>query len=329
MQKSIKQKKRELKKMVNYMSWGLSIYTIIFYVLPVLLSIGYALICLLKRMIFDNISEQEMDMLFDRVITDNMLGGISCISVVIGATFLFFYFCKRIDMKRMFAAHKKMSLGTFGKILCIFMGVQLVCEPIFWIMEKFFNVFGYSVATSMELACADETTFFMTLYAAIIGPIVEEVVYRGFVTESLQKYGKIFVIAISSVLFGVMHGNLPQSVFAFVAGMILGYVALEYSIWWSILLHILNNGVFGELLYFLLSGLSEQLQNGIMWAISIIFFLLGCFFVWRSRSAVQDYVIKHKPENKTILYAFTTIGMIVFIVMQTLIAFSDIEKIGM
>ena len=37
-----------------------------------------------------------------------------------------------------------------------------------------------------------------------------------------------------------MHGNIPQAVFAIFVGVVLGYVTIEYSIWWAILLHIFN-----------------------------------------------------------------------------------------
>ena len=52
----------------------------------------------------------------------------------------------------------------------------------------------------------------------------------------------------SALLFGVFHGNLVQIPFAFLVGLVLGYVAAEYSLGWCILLHWINNCVLGMLL---------------------------------------------------------------------------------
>ena len=43
-----------------------------------------------------------------------------------------------------------------------------------------------------------------------------------------------------------MHGNFAQIPFALAAGLILGYIAMEYSIWHSLLLHISNNLILGD-----------------------------------------------------------------------------------
>lgn len=81
-------------------------------------------------------------------------------------------------------------------------------------LERGLNIIGFSLMSSMEEASMNEETFFMLLYAAVIAPVSEELVYRGFVMSSIKKYGKVFAIVVSSVLFGVMHGNLPQALFA-------------------------------------------------------------------------------------------------------------------
>lgn len=78
----------------------------------------------------------------------------------------------------------------------------------------------------------------------ILAPLAEELLFRG---VTLRKASKImpFMAAnvLQAVLFGVYHMNLLQGIYAFVLGMVLGFVA-EYfhSIWASILLHACVNG---------------------------------------------------------------------------------------
>ena len=80
-----------------------------------------------------------------------------------------------------------------------------------------------------------------------IGPIAEEIVYRGFVMNILKPYGKHFAIVCSAIIFGIMHANIHQIFFAILVGLVLGYVAMEYSLKWAVALHIFNNCIFSFL----------------------------------------------------------------------------------
>lgn len=70
---------------------------------------------------------------------------------------------------------------------------------------------------------------------------------RGFLMRRFEKYGKGFAVIVSAVLFGVMHGN-PLQIVMNAVGLILGYIAIEYSIKWSIILHIANNFILGDVI---------------------------------------------------------------------------------
>lgn len=327
---SEKQKKKEIKKTSGYMAWGLVLYTIIGYIIGI---VGIVLYIIVKNLMiiletpnWRNLTNEEISGMFSEVVGEEMLGWLSCVMVLVGIVFLFIYFRRRIDRKQLFTSHKKMELKTFIQIFCVFMGVQLITEPIFGAMEAVFNYFGYSVLTSIEDASMVSTTIFMAFYAVILGPIVEELIYRGFVLVTLKNYGKILAIFVSAFLFGIMHGNIPQAVFAIFVGVVLGYVTIEYSIWWAILLHIINNGL-SDIMYYLMKGFNEGVQNGIFYGVNGSFLLLGIYFVWKNRREIHSYWIENKPKKKWLLYALTSFGMIVFIVIVTLEALSMIEKV--
>lgn len=77
---------------------------------------------------------------------------------------------------------------------------------------------------------------------AVIPPLVEEFAMRGVVMQPLRKYGDKFAIVVSAILFAVLHGNMVQIPFAFIAGLALGYFAIiTDSIWTSVAIHCLNN----------------------------------------------------------------------------------------
>ena len=90
------------------------------------------------------------------------------------------------------------------------------------------------------------SNFWCILGIALIGPIVEELVFREGIQGSLERSGKPFWMAavISSLCFGLMHMNPAQIPFAFVMGLILSviYHKTGNAVVTSIV-HILNNSL--------------------------------------------------------------------------------------
>ncbi len=86
------------------------------------------------------------------------------------------------------------------------------------------------------------------LAVGILAPIAEEMVFRGAVLRLLlQKMeGKWHwaAIALSALLFGIVHGNLAQGIHAFLLGLLLGWLYYRTdSIVPGIVLHWVNNSV--------------------------------------------------------------------------------------
>ena len=75
----------------------------------------------------------------------------------------------------------------------------------------------------------------------VIGPIIEELIYRGTLMTQLKKYGIHFAILFSAFYFGLIHHDLYQGISAGLGGIIFGYVAYRYSLLYSIVLHITSN----------------------------------------------------------------------------------------
>lgn len=77
---------------------------------------------------------------------------------------------------------------------------------------------------------------------ALIPPIVEEFAIRGVVMQPLLKYGRGFAVTASALVFGILHGNPKQMVFAFVSGLVIGYfVSSTGSLLTGIAIHLVNN----------------------------------------------------------------------------------------
>ena len=74
-------------------------------------------------------------------------------------------------------------------------------------------------------------------------PILEELVYRGIIAGQLLVWrGPVVAMMVSSLLFGAMHLNLVQFMYAFLVGLALAYVYTKTNkLWIVIIAHGLTN----------------------------------------------------------------------------------------
>lgn len=79
--------------------------------------------------------------------------------------------------------------------------------------------------------------------AVLLGPILEEIIFRGVILKGLlTRYSPKYAIVFSAIIFGLIHGKPLQIWGAFIIGLILGYVYYKTkSIGTTILLHSFSN----------------------------------------------------------------------------------------
>ena len=87
------------------------------------------------------------------------------------------------------------------------------------------------------------STVIKILCNAITIPILEEFLYRGIIAGQLEVfYNKKIAILFSAILFGALHFNVVQFVYAFICGIALGYIYLkDHKIWVPIVAHGMTN----------------------------------------------------------------------------------------
>lgn len=77
---------------------------------------------------------------------------------------------------------------------------------------------------------------------AIVPALVEEFAYRGIVFGVLKPFGEGFAIFGSAAAFGLLHGNFEQIPFAFLVGLVLGFIRVKTgSILICMAVHATNN----------------------------------------------------------------------------------------
>lgn len=105
---------------------------------------------------------------------------------------------------------------------------------------------GYeAIVAFYEEVFANIDPLFMFLGVVLIGPICEEIIFRGIILEGLLKnYSTQKAIIFSALIFGLIHFIPIQVINAFFMGIILGWIYLKTrSLWICIALHVINNGL--------------------------------------------------------------------------------------
>lgn len=214
------------------------------------------------------------------------------------------------------AKNRKMTLSVFGAMLCFCLGSQMVNSLWVSALELITNLFGRSLEPYLESVSGASDTVSMFLYASILAPIAEEVLFRGYVLRSLRPFGRRFAIFGSALLFGLFHGNLLQTPYAFLMGLVLGYAAAEYSIGWSVALHMFNNLVVADLF----TRLTANLPDVVYCVLSLL--LLGggavasLVILIRKRHEIRDYNRSEWMDRRVLKCFFTNSGVIVLTVLM-------------
>lgn len=211
-----------------------------------------------------------------------------------------------------------MKASAFFAMLTLIAGAQLVSSIWLGILEAVMNQFGKSILTMLDAVSGDSSTVSMFLYSAFFAPVSEEILFRGFVLRSLRPYGKRFAILGSAFLFAMFHGNLIQAPYAFAAGLVLGYCAVEYSIVWSTLLHVFNNFILADLLtrlMGLLPAAAAEMINGLVF-LGFALGAVGILIV--KRREIQAYCRREWMDRRCLKCFFSSAGVLVLTIAMAL-----------
>lgn len=144
-------------------------------------------------------------------------------------------------------------------------------------------------AKAMEPLTQNQNFVLQILAIGIIGPILEEVIFRGLIFDQLRKNVPLsYAVILQSALFGISHLNIIQGTYAFLIG-----ILMAMSLVWSrsllvpIAIHIGMNlsGIF-------LSEYGDYIDNTSMYTIlvfSFLFIITGTAYLYsRSKSSVKE-----------------------------------------
>lgn len=308
--------KKDLKRKLGQNSWIVLIYYFIFNAAVTAAIFIDVIILLLQSMLSHSLDLTDFEYILTDRIFSNGWGYLA--ACMIGGVILLIWKKPDFCFRQIWKADKRMTFSGFITLFCAFFSTQALSTLLAPLIEWLLNQIGLSTMASLQGVSGASDSVSMFLYASLFAPLFEEILFRGLILRNMMPYGKKIAILGSAFLFGLFHGNLVQSPYAFVCGLVLGYTAAEYSLGWSVLLHILNNFVLGDLL----TRLSEILPGGIV-DFMFLAFIFGCAAVSLILAAVKskqiaEYFSYRRIHPWCLRAFFTAPGTIVITVMMVI-----------
>ena len=157
---------------------------------------------------------------------------------IIGFPLVFLLF-KRIP-SHMAGEKKTMKLSHLLVAFLICYGCTYVCNLLATGLTAIIAAIKQSpvqhVMTAVTSGISPATNF---LVMVICAPIMEELLFRKAIIDRTAHYGEGLALLFSGLLFGLFHGNLVQFSYAFLIGMLFGFVYVKTrNIFYPIALHV-------------------------------------------------------------------------------------------
>ena len=235
---------------------------------------------------------------------------------------IFYWLMKKIE------SSKLEKTGINVKTFILYIGITLT---LMWIG----NLIGLAITSILSSAMQNEITnpvqqlinssdiWFNVTIISIIGPIIEEILFRKFLIDRTIKYAAKVSIILSAVLFALFHGNLNQFFYVLLLGGFFAYVYIRTgNIIYPIILHCIVN-VMGAVVSLLIVSSVNNIQTGLnlidagIIIIYIIFLfsmlIIGLYGLTKFKKARFNGTKTKIPLEYPYTTMFINLGMICFI----------------
>ncbi len=128
-------------------------------------------------------------------------------------------------------------IATLPILIGTLIVIAVIINLIHYVPEKQAVVELFLKETNVPLVA------YTSLFAAIVGPFIEELFFRGFMYSAVKKYiGVFWATVVTAVIFGALHAHLVGFVPIMILGVLLAYLYEKTgSLVSSITVHMLHN----------------------------------------------------------------------------------------
>lgn len=165
-----------------------------------------------------------------------------------------------------YKTNKKLKLNNIILIVLLGISISLIYNISMYNLNNIFNFTNQFKISKLNI-------LIQIISSGIIGPILEELVFRGIVYNKLKEFNTpMKSTIISIIIFSLMHTNFVNMIYAFIVGFMLIYVYEKYkTLKAPILLHITLNVT---IILFIHILVKNSFINYIFLFLSLVVFIL-------------------------------------------------------
>ena len=171
------------------------------------------------------------------------------------------------NMKTLPRNKKKMGAEEFFSLFLISQGVMFIGNTVGTSLNGIIgNILGREITNSTSDLIEQTPIWLVFLVVVVVGPIIEELMFRKLMIDRLGRYGDAVAITVSSIAFGLFHGNFYQFFYAAMLGFVLGYIYTKTgNVKYSVLMHMIIN-FFGSVLIMPIIKMMTEIEeaSGVM-----------------------------------------------------------------
>ena len=158
----------------------------------------------------------------------------------------------------------KLTLGEFLIFFAIAQALMIIGNTIGTTLNDFFGaLLGDEISNSTSELIESSPIWVTLIVAVIIGPVVEELIFRKLMLDRLSRFGAWPAILISGFSFGLFHGNFYQFFYAALLGVLLAFITVKTGNWiYSVIMHVIIN-FFGSVAVMPIIEISEKFTEAL------------------------------------------------------------------
>lgn len=198
------------------------------------------------------------------------------------------------------------------------------------VIASFFEQIGITLTSVPDFEVPTQgTDLFLFAFSTIVPPaIIEEFALRSVTMQPLRRYGDKFAVIMTALVFGLMHRNAVQGIFAFIAGLVFGYITVATnSVWPAVIVHALNNGF--SVILSVLNETNEEMANKIYAVVISVVMVAGIFsavilFLFAKRNKLRNPMPMLPVKEKVKSFLLNIPMVIAMVIMVFYTIFGDL-----
>lgn len=154
---------------------------------------------------------------------------------------------------------------------CASIAISFIGTLVFYLIS-----FNDPTYTQIEAAINSAPFYLQIIAVVVLGPICEEIVFRGLAMNKLmESFSYKTAIIVSSLFFALLHGNLTQGILTFFMGVALGYIYVKTgSLITCIAAHMINNCLAVVEMYFEMNAVLAEAVSFVILLVPAVVFVI-------------------------------------------------------